>query len=83
MRILALFFLFLTNPLFASFLMNERMQQSYTYIINLEFEAANKLLQIEQMEHPDNAIPVLHKNYIDFLMILLGKKKNFSQLQRI
>ena len=77
MRILTLLFLFFTNPLFASFQMNERMQQSYTYIINLEFEAANELLQIEQIERPDNAILVLHQNYIDFLTILIGEEEEF------
>ncbi|MFT4903017.1 MAG: hypothetical protein ACI84S_000721 [Thalassomonas sp.] len=77
MRILTILFLFLTNPLFASFQMNERMQQSYTHIINLEFEAANKLLQIEQLENPDNAILVLHQNYIDFLTILIGEEEEF------
>ena len=77
MRILTLLFLFLTNPLFASFQMNERMQQSYTHIINLEFEAANKLLQIEQLENPDNAILVLHQNYIDFLTIIIGEEAEF------
>ena len=61
----------------ASFQMNERMQQSYTHIINLEFEAANKLLKIEQIEHPDNAIFVLHQNYIDFLTILIGEEEDF------
>jgi len=77
MRILTLLFLFLSNSLFASFQMNERMQQSYTHIINLEFEAANKLLQIEQIEHPDNGILVLHQNYIDFLTILIGEEEKF------
>ena len=77
MRILTLLFLFLSNPLFASFQMNVRMQQSYTHIINLEFEAANKLLHIEQIEHPDNGILVLHQNYIDFLTILIGEEKEF------
>jgi hypothetical protein len=77
MRILTILFLFLTNPLFASFQMNERMQQSYTHIINLEFEAANKLLQIEKIEHPDNGILVLHQNYIDFLTILIGEEEEF------
>jgi len=77
MRILTLLFLFLTNPLFASFQMNERMQQSYTHIINLEFEAANELLQIEKIEHPDNGILALHKNYIDFLTILIGEEEEF------
>ena len=77
MRILTILFLFLTNPLFASFQMNERMQQSYTHIINLEFEAANKLLQLEQLENRDNAILVLHQNYIDFLTILIGEEGEF------
>ena len=77
MRILTILFLFLSNPLLASFQMNERMQQSYTHIINLEFEAANKLLKIEQIEHPDNAIFVLHQNYIDFLTILIGEEEDF------
>jgi len=77
MRILTILFLFLSNTLLASFQMNERMQQSYTHIINLEFEAANKLLQIEQIEHPDNAILVLHQNYIDFLTILIGEEEDF------
>ena len=77
MRILTLLFLFLTNSLLASFQMNERMKQSYTCIINLEFEAANKLLQIEQIEYPDNAILFLHQNYIDFLTILIGEEEDF------
>jgi len=63
--------------LFASFQMNERMHQSYTHIINLEFEAANKLIQMEQIEHPDNGIFVLHQNYIDFLTILIGEEEEF------
>ena len=57
--------------------MTERMQKSYTHIINLEFEAANKLLQLEQFEHPDNRIFVLHQNYIDFLTVLIGEDKDF------
>ena len=63
--------------MFASFQMNERMQQSYTHIVNLEFEAANKLLQLEKLEQPDNAILVLHQNYIDFLTILIGEEEGF------
>ena len=57
--------------------MNERMQQSYVHIINLEFEAANKLLQLEQKEYPDNAILALHQNYIDFLTVLIGEEEDF------
>jgi len=82
MRILTILFIFLTTPLFASFQMNERMQQSYTHIINLEFEAANKLLQLEQLEHPDNGILVLHQNYIDFLTILIGEEEAFFSIAK-
>jgi len=77
MRILTILFLFSTNSLLASFQMNKRMKQSYECIINLEFEAANKLLQIEQIENPDNAIFVLHQNYIDFLTIIIGEEEDF------
>ena len=77
MRILTLLFLFLSTTVFASFQMNDRMKQSYTHIINLEFDAANKLLQLEQNENSNNGIIPLQYNYIDFLTILIGEDKDF------
>ena len=77
MRILTLLFLFLSTSAFASFQMNERMQQSYTHIINLEFEVANQLLILEQKENPDNRIVLLQHNYIDFLTIIIGEEEAF------
>ena len=62
--------------------MNERMQQSYLHIINLEFEAANNLLRIEKKETPDNGIIVLHQNYIDFLTIIIGEDKTFFTIAK-
>ena len=55
MRILTLLFLFLSTTVFASFQMNERMQQSYSHIINLEFEVANQLLNLELKENSENS----------------------------
>ena len=77
MRILTLLFLFLSTTVFASFQMNERMQQSYIHIINLEFDAAQQLLILEQNQNPDNAIVVLQHNYIDFLTVLIGEEEEF------
>jgi len=77
MRILTLLFLFLSNPLFASFQMNERMQLSYTHIINLEFEAAQQLLNLELEENFENRIIDIQYNYIDFLTILIGEEEEF------
>ena len=57
--------------------MNERMQQSYFHIINLEFESANDLLRIEKKENPNNGIIFLHQNYIDFLTIIIGEDEAF------
>ena len=62
--------------------MNERMQQSYIHIINLEFCEANDLLIIEEKENPDNAIIILHQNYIDFLTIIIGENKNFFTITK-
>ena len=77
MRILTLLFLFFSTSIFASFQMNERMQQSYTHIINLEFYPAQQLLEIEKIENSDNRIVVLQHNYIDFLMIIIGEEEAF------
>ena len=82
MRILTLLFLFLSTSIFASFQMNERMQQSYIHIVNLEFEAANNLLRIEKKENPDNRIIVLHQNYIDFLSIVIAEDEVFFTIAK-
>ena len=80
MRILTLLFLFLSNPLFASFQMNERMQQSHTHIINLEFEAAQQLLNLELKENFENRMIDIQYNYIDFLTILIGEEEEFFSI---
>ena len=53
------------------------MQQSYIHIINLEFEAANQLLELENKQNPENAIISLQYNYIDFLTILIGEDEEY------
>lgn len=77
MRGLILLSFFFTNSVFAFFQVNERMQQSYLNIIDLNFIAANNLLEIESEENPKNKIIILHKNYIDFLKIIIAEEEQF------
>ena len=91
MKKIILFILFISNSSFASFAsfdMNENMQKSYSYIINLEFEKAAFLLDNEQVYNPKNGIILLHRNYIDFLNILINEdityfksKKRFKEVR--
>jgi len=55
--------------------MNENMQQSYSYIMNLELDSAKKLLANEKSQNSTNGFIVLHQNYIDFLTIIIGEEK--------
>jgi hypothetical protein len=80
MKRITLVFLFLSQLTFASFDMNKNMQKSYLYIINLEFKKANILLEKEQYKNPQNGFIPLHKNYIDFLTILITEDFNYLEL---
>jgi hypothetical protein len=73
MRNLTIIFLLLSKTIFASFDMNDRMQKTYTHIINLEFDAAKQLISLEQTNNASNGFIQLHENYIDFLTVLIGE----------
>ena len=73
MRILTLLFLSFSQLTFASFDMNDNMQASYHHIINLDFEAADLCLLKEESKNPRNGFILLHRNYIDFLTILISE----------
>ena len=46
--------------------MNENIEQSYSHILNLNFDKANALLSKEQSSNPNNGFIPLYKNYIIF-----------------
>ena len=69
MRKIILFFLFISNLTFASFDMNENIRQSYSHILNLEFDEANIFLSQEDSVNPQNGFIPVYRNYIDFLTI--------------
>ena len=82
MRKLIIVFLLFCNSTFASFDMNDNIQKSYFHIINLEFERANDLLDREELHNPENGFILLHRNYIDFLTILITEDINYFQLNK-
>ena len=77
MKKLTFISLFLNQLVFASFDMNLNMQNSYSHIIKLEFEEAMILLDKEQSQNPNNGFIPLHRNYIDFLTILITEDLDY------
>lgn len=69
-------FLFLTYiTTLASFDMNKNMRDSYSYLIDLDFDKSRKLLEKEKEINMNNGIIHLYENYIDFLTLLIGEDK--------
>ncbi len=66
---------------------DKKLSQSYSFILALEFDKAESLLQQEKIEKPGNDLRLLYHNYIDFLKAFISEeqqeyenfKKNSSQ----
>ncbi len=56
-----------------SYTFNKRCIEAYTYIQELRFEKGRQLLNAEKKENPDNLIPYLVENYIDFLTTYINE----------
>ena len=80
MKKITILFILFCQCAFASFDMNENMQNSYQYIINLEFEKANDLLQKEQKSNSINGFIPLHQNYINFLTIIITEDIHYFEI---
>ncbi len=79
MKKIILLLLLFSKVAFASFEMNENMQNSYAHIIRLEFDAAKNNIAVEQATNSDNGFIQLHQNYIDFLTIFIGEDYVFFE----
>ena len=77
MKRLTLVSLFVSQLAYSSFDMNNNIEKSYSYIINLEFDQAAIFLANEQSQNPNNGFIPLHKNYIDFLTIIIAEDLNY------
>ena len=67
----------------AQYTCSEGCAQAHSLITALRFNEANELIRTEKAADPENLIPVLLENYIDFLTIIVGEdEKVFDSLAR-
>lgn len=67
----------------ANFDFNSNCISAYNAIFDLRINDAQALLQKEKVQNPQNAIPVLLENYIDFFTLLSSENKaDYERLKR-
>jgi tetratricopeptide (TPR) repeat protein len=71
--LLILFFISLSIQ--ASFTFNDNCKQAYIEMMCLRFDAASNRMQSEKNINPDNQVPYIIENYIDFLKVLIGEEE--------
>jgi len=78
MKLLLLFFLLLTFSfrVKAEFVFNENCKQAYSDMMCLKFSKALVLIKTEKEMNPQNQVPFLIDNYIDFLKVLIGEQES-------
>jgi tetratricopeptide (TPR) repeat protein len=84
MRQLTILFVFLcvSNAAKASFTFNDNCKLAYTDMMCLRFDGAAARMQSEKKINPDNQVPYIIENYIDFLKVLIGEEeKDFNFLK--
>lgn len=60
---------------------NDKCEQAYDQLIQLDFDSAHYFIQQEKTAHPQNLIPVLLENYQDFLQIVLFENESLFDQQ--
>ncbi len=82
-HLISLFILiFLSFIAKAAFTFNENCKQAYTDVMCLRFRQADALMQSEKKLNPENQVPYIIDNYIDFLKVLIGEEeKDFIRLK--
>ncbi len=81
--LVALFFiLIVSSTTEAAFTFNENCKLAYSDVMCLRLNLANTRMQTEKKLNPENQVPYIIENYIDFLKVLIGEdEKDFIRLQ--
>lgn len=69
-RLFTLVLFFVPNFVLADFAFNDNCIKAYQSIISLKLNEGQTLLNAERKANPNNSIPVLLENYIDFFKVL-------------
>lgn len=54
---------------------SDNCKNAYINFSALEFNKGYEYLKVEKKENPNNILPVLYENYMDFLQIIIGEQK--------
>lgn len=74
--ILTSVFAFTLLNLSANFNYNQNCKLIYEKIYSLRFSEARTIILQEQEENPNNKLPYLYQNHIEFLTLLIGQDRN-------
>ena len=83
------FFVFIILPMFCharekKFDFNSSCQQAYRSIIEWKLKEASRLIEQERILSPDNLIPVLLENYVDFFELFFNEDPSiFKERQQL
>src|SRR4051812_9871675 len=70
------FFLCARQSVKANFVFDQNCVAAYRAIFDLRFNDARKYIRDERIRNPQNGIPILLDNYIDYLYLLTTENKN-------
>ncbi len=59
----------------AAFTFNDNCKQAYTDVLCLRFGMARSRMQAEKKVNPNNQVPYIIENYIDFLKVIIGEEE--------
>ena len=80
--VILIFLLSISLTVDASYTFNDNCKKAYTDVMNLRFSLAASRMQTEKKLNPDNQVPYIIENYIDFLTVLIGEEdKDFIKLK--
>jgi tetratricopeptide (TPR) repeat protein len=75
-------FLIFNLPVFSQFDYTDDCKKAYGLIIDLRFDSAQKYIEKVKRDDPENLVPQILENYIDFFSIVLTEdEKRFEELR--
>lgn len=67
--------LIVAGPLYAGYHFTATCQQAHQAIVNLQFDRASHLLNVEKQRDPENLIPLYLENYRDFIAVFIREER--------
>jgi tetratricopeptide (TPR) repeat protein len=83
-KLFLIFFITLSLQVRSQYDYSERCLEAHQLITSLRFDGARLLIAEEKQTNPENLIPLLLDNYIDFLTVIVGEDEDvFDSLNKL